>query len=67
MNARFDDEDGVVSRHHAVHLGIATQTAKGLMVPVVQHAEAQRPVGLRRRGRPAGRSGARTARSRSTN
>ncbi len=40
MNARFKDDDGVVERHRAVHLGIATQTAKGLMVPVVDHAEA---------------------------
>jgi 2-oxoisovalerate dehydrogenase E2 component (dihydrolipoyl transacylase) len=40
INARFDDEAGVVTRHGAVHLGIATQTANGLMVPVVRHAEA---------------------------
>ena len=39
MNARFKDDDGVIERHRAVHLGIATQTAKGLMVPVVDHAE----------------------------
>jgi 2-oxoisovalerate dehydrogenase E2 component (dihydrolipoyl transacylase) len=41
MNARYDDDNGVVNRHHAVHLGIATQTAKGLMVPVVKHAEGR--------------------------
>jgi 2-oxoisovalerate dehydrogenase E2 component (dihydrolipoyl transacylase) len=41
MNARFDDDNGVVRRHHAVHLGVATQTAKGLMVPVVRHAEGR--------------------------
>jgi 2-oxoisovalerate dehydrogenase E2 component (dihydrolipoyl transacylase) len=41
MNARFKDDDGVVERHRAVHLGIATQTEKGLMVPVVGHAEAR--------------------------
>jgi 2-oxoisovalerate dehydrogenase E2 component (dihydrolipoyl transacylase) len=40
VNARFDDEAGVVERHAAVHLGIATQTDNGLMVPVVRHAEA---------------------------
>jgi 2-oxoisovalerate dehydrogenase E2 component (dihydrolipoyl transacylase) len=40
MNARFRDDDGIVERHGAVHLGIATQTPKGLMVPVVSHAEA---------------------------
>jgi 2-oxoisovalerate dehydrogenase E2 component (dihydrolipoyl transacylase) len=41
MNARYDDDNGVVNRHRAVHLGIATQTAKGLMVPVVKHAEGR--------------------------
>ncbi len=41
MNARYDDDGGVVHRHRAVHLGVATQTAKGLMVPVVTHAEAR--------------------------
>lgn len=40
INARFDDDAGVVTRHGAVHLGIATQTEAGLMVPVVRHAEA---------------------------
>ncbi|HWI84147.1 dihydrolipoamide acetyltransferase family protein [Ramlibacter sp.] len=39
MNARYDDEAGVVTRFGAVHLGIATQTEPGLMVPVLQHAE----------------------------
>ncbi|HTQ15253.1 MAG TPA: dihydrolipoamide acetyltransferase family protein [Rhizomicrobium sp.] len=41
INARFDDEAGVVHRHRAVHIGIATQTANGLIVPVVKHAEAR--------------------------
>jgi 2-oxoisovalerate dehydrogenase E2 component (dihydrolipoyl transacylase) len=40
INARFDDETGVVTRHRAVHLGIATQTPNGLVVPVVRHAQA---------------------------
>ena len=40
INARFDDEAGVVTRFGAVHIGIATQTEHGLMVPVVRHAEA---------------------------
>lgn len=39
MNACFDDEAGVVRRHRAVHLGVATQTERGLMVPVVDHAD----------------------------
>jgi len=40
INARFDDEAGVVHRYAPVHIGIATQTANGLIVPVVHHAEA---------------------------
>jgi 2-oxoisovalerate dehydrogenase E2 component (dihydrolipoyl transacylase) len=40
VNARFDDEAGVLHRHRAVHIGIATQTESGLLVPVVRHAEA---------------------------
>ena len=40
VNARYDDEAGVVTRFEAVHLGIATQTDGGLMVPVLRHAEA---------------------------
>ncbi|HEU5297743.1 MAG TPA: dihydrolipoamide acetyltransferase family protein [Burkholderiaceae bacterium] len=40
VNALFDDEKGVLTRHAAVHIGIATQTDAGLMVPVVRHAEA---------------------------
>ena len=39
INARYDDDAGVVTRHGAVHLGIATQTEGGLMVPVIRHAE----------------------------
>ena len=39
-NALFDDEANVVTRHQAVHLGIATQTDRGLYVPVVKHVEA---------------------------
>ena len=41
MNARFDDDAGVVTRYGPVHLGIATQTESGLLVPVLQHAESQ--------------------------
>ena len=39
-NAHFDDEGGVVLRQGAVNLGIATQTERGLYVPVVKHVEA---------------------------
>ena len=41
INARFDDDDDIVTRHGAVHIGIATQTDAGLMVPVLRHAEAR--------------------------
>lgn len=40
VNARFDDDNGIVHRSNAIHIGIATQTANGLLVPVVRHAEA---------------------------
>ena len=39
VNARYDDEAAVETRFGAVHLGIATQTQGGLMVPVIRHAE----------------------------
>ena len=39
-NAHYDDQGEVVSRHDAVHIGIATQTERGLYVPVVKHDEA---------------------------
>lgn len=41
INARFDDEAGVVTRYGAVHVGVATQTDAGLTVPVLRHAEAR--------------------------
>ena len=41
VNARFDDDAGIVTRYGAVHIGIATQTDGGLMVPVLRHAEAR--------------------------
>ncbi len=40
LNAHFDDEAGIVSQFGGVHVGVATQTPSGLMVPVVRHAEA---------------------------
>ncbi|HEU4969180.1 dihydrolipoamide acetyltransferase family protein [Sphingomonas sp.] len=41
LNARYDDEAGVVTRFGAVHLGMATQTDAGLMVPVIRDAQAK--------------------------
>jgi 2-oxoisovalerate dehydrogenase E2 component (dihydrolipoyl transacylase) len=40
INARFDDEAGVVTRYGAIHLGMATQTDAGLMVPVIRDAQS---------------------------
>lgn len=39
LNAHFDDENDVIREFSAVHIGIATQTKGGLMVPVVRHCE----------------------------
>jgi 2-oxoisovalerate dehydrogenase E2 component (dihydrolipoyl transacylase) len=39
INAHYDDDNDVITRFGAVHLGVATQTPNGLMVPVVRHAE----------------------------
>src|SRR5258708_6109751 len=41
VNALYDDEAETVERHGGVHVGIATQTSSGLMVPVVRHCEAR--------------------------
>ena len=39
-NALYDAARGVLVRHRAVHVGIATQTPDGLKVPVIRHAES---------------------------
>ena len=41
LNAHFDEEKGVIRRFDAVHAGIATQTADGLMVPVLRDAQTR--------------------------
>lgn len=41
INARYDDEANVVTRHGSVHLGMAAQTDNGLMVPVIRDAQAK--------------------------
>jgi 2-oxoisovalerate dehydrogenase E2 component (dihydrolipoyl transacylase) len=41
INARYDDEAGIVTRHGAVHMGMATQTDAGLMVPVIRDAQVK--------------------------
>jgi 2-oxoisovalerate dehydrogenase E2 component (dihydrolipoyl transacylase) len=40
LNAHYDVKREVITRFEAVHLGIATQTERGLCVPVVRHTEA---------------------------
>jgi 2-oxoisovalerate dehydrogenase E2 component (dihydrolipoyl transacylase) len=39
INAHYDDDNEIITRFGAVHLGVATQTPNGLMAPVVRHAE----------------------------
>ena len=39
VNGRFDEEAGVLTLYDAVHLGVATQTDAGLMVPVLRQAQ----------------------------
>ncbi len=41
INARYDDDGGTLTKYGAVHIGIATQTPGGLMVPVVRNSEAR--------------------------
>jgi 2-oxoisovalerate dehydrogenase E2 component (dihydrolipoyl transacylase) len=41
LNAHFDDVAGVIRRYKDVHAGVATQTPRGLVVPVVRHAQAR--------------------------
>ncbi len=43
LNARYDDEAGVVTRFGRVHLGMAAQTDAGLMVPVIRDAQDLNP------------------------
>ena len=40
INAHFDDAEFVIRRFTSVHAGIATQTERGLLVPVIHHAES---------------------------
>lgn len=41
INARYDDEENIVTRYGSVHLGMAAQTDNGLMVPVIRDAQAK--------------------------
>jgi 2-oxoisovalerate dehydrogenase E2 component (dihydrolipoyl transacylase) len=39
LNATYDDDANVITRSGAVHMGVATQTPNGLMVPVIRNAQ----------------------------
>jgi 2-oxoisovalerate dehydrogenase E2 component (dihydrolipoyl transacylase) len=39
LNATYDDDANVIVRHGAVHMGVATQTPNGLMVPVIRDSQ----------------------------
>ncbi|MET0497989.1 MAG: dihydrolipoamide acetyltransferase family protein [Steroidobacteraceae bacterium] len=41
INATYDDEANVVKRSAPVHIGMAAQTSRGLMVAVIRHAETR--------------------------
>ena len=41
LNATYDDDANVITRHGALHLGMATQTPNGLMVPVIRDAQGK--------------------------
>ena len=41
LNATFDDDAMTLTRHGAMHLGMATQTPGGLMVPVIRDAQSK--------------------------
>jgi 2-oxoisovalerate dehydrogenase E2 component (dihydrolipoyl transacylase) len=40
LNATYDDDANVITRHGAVDMGVATQTPNGLMVPVIRNAQS---------------------------
>ena len=41
LNATYDDEANIITRHGALHMGMATQTPNGLMVAVIRNAESR--------------------------
>ena len=40
LNATYDDDANVITRHGGLHMGVATQTPNGLMVPVIRDAQS---------------------------
>jgi len=43
INATYDDDAQIITRHGAVHMGMATQTPNGLMVAVIRDAQNRGP------------------------
>ncbi len=41
LNATYDDDANIITRHGSLHLGMATQTENGLMVPVIRDAQSR--------------------------
>lgn len=39
INAHYNDETEIITQYQSIHLGIATQTPNGLLVPVINEAE----------------------------
>jgi 2-oxoisovalerate dehydrogenase E2 component (dihydrolipoyl transacylase) len=39
INAHYDDATGILREYNELHIGIATQTKDGLLVPVIRHAQ----------------------------
>ena len=62
LNAHYDHASETLTTYDAVHIGVATQTDDGLMVPVVRHAESHRTVEHGGRDRPCDRRGPRRIR-----
>ena len=56
LNAHLRRRRDDVTRHGAVHLGMATQTPSGLMVPVIRDAQIEERLATRPRDRPPRRS-----------
>jgi pyruvate/2-oxoglutarate dehydrogenase complex dihydrolipoamide acyltransferase (E2) component len=48
INASLDEQSGEIVMHDAYHIGIATATSKGLVVPVIRHADRFDLVGIAR-------------------
>ena len=46
LNARYDDDENVIYRAGAVHMGMATQTDNGLAVAVIRNADVRDVWGL---------------------